>query len=136
MGGWRFGCAVWLKSPTLWLPTLRSDVVCFESRGPAATGGQHRSLVPVGGSGYHLPPGARLRLVSVQQRFKAYGTSARQLVEGALSPVSQPGSPASSGWVDGWAAGRGAALRTLEERPGRAQIVLGAVLPPSAHANA
>lgn len=116
--------------------TLRSDVVCFESRGPAATGGQHRSLVPVGGSGYHLPPGARLRLVSVQQRFKAYGTSARQLVEGALSPVSRPGSPASSGWVDGWAAGRGAALRTLEERPGRAQIVLGAVLPPSAHANA
>ena len=60
------------------LLAVESDVVCFESRGPAVAGGQHRSLVPVGGSGYHLPPGARLRLVSVQQRFKAYGTSVRR----------------------------------------------------------
>lgn len=60
------------------LLAVESDVVCFESRGPATEGGQPRSLVPVGGSGYHLPPGARLRLVSVQQRFKAYGTSVRR----------------------------------------------------------
>jgi len=57
---------------------VESDVVCFESRGPAVAGGPHRSLVSVGGDGYHLPPGARLRLHSVQQRFKAYGTSVRR----------------------------------------------------------
>lgn len=94
--------------------TTRSDVVCFESRGPAVAGGPHRSLVSVGGDGYHLPPGARLRLHSVQQRFKAYGTSARHLCGKESSPLAapQPGSlglleparPAGTSWVLGCSA--------------------------------
>ena len=58
-----------------WLP-VDSDVICFKSSAP--DGDTFRSLVGVGGYGYHLPPGARITLEDVQDKFKAYGKQVRR----------------------------------------------------------
>ena len=126
------------------LLAVESDVVCFESRGPAVAGGQHRSLVPVGGSGYHLPPGARLRLVSVQPRFKAYGTSVRRrlftvTVEGfgdapaEVAPAAAAAAAASEP-QEAQAAAPSCALATLAPTPSLGEPSAAANLPAMAMA--
>ena len=60
---------------TEWLP-VDSDVVCIKSSAP--DGDTFRSLVDVGGYGYHLPPGAHVTLEDVQDKFKAYGKQVRR----------------------------------------------------------
>ena len=54
-----------------------SDVVAFESSFVDGTG-PCRSLVHMGGMGYHLPPGATVSLVSVEDKFKAYGQAMKR----------------------------------------------------------
>lgn len=75
-----------------WLP-VDSDVICFKSS--AADGDTFRSLVGVGGYGYHLPPGARITLEDVQDKFKAYGKQVRRrlfTVRVAFSTTPYPAS--------------------------------------------
>ena len=68
-----------------WMPG-ESDVVCFLSEpsdASAATDAAgasgvrvarlHRSMVHMGGMGYHLPPGATIVLVSIQDKFRGAG---------------------------------------------------------------
>ena len=48
---------------------MESDVVCFKSL--PREQGAFRSLVSVGGGGYHLPAGSLVTLVSKQEKFRA-----------------------------------------------------------------
>jgi len=81
-----------------WLP-IDSDVICFKSSAP--DGDTFRSLVGVGGYGYHLPPGARITLEDVQDKFKAYGKQVRRrlftvrvaFATTAFSASGEPGEP-------------------------------------------
>jgi hypothetical protein len=62
-----------------------SDIVCFISEAAAhadadGDASQHvvRSMVHVGGSGYHLPPGATVTLVGIAERFRAHNRPVRR----------------------------------------------------------
>jgi hypothetical protein len=58
---------------------VESDVVCFHSA--AATGDTFRSLLSVGGTGHHLPPGALVTLTGVSDKFTVVASG----IDGARS---------------------------------------------------
>jgi len=64
---------------------MDSDIVCFQSL--QHEGMFSRSMVPVGGGGYHLPAGAYIELVSVDEKFRVITRQGLQLIKRRLYTV-------------------------------------------------